>query len=229
MSAALRAFFGPRVPAGELERRRWRYLTPALMLTVARVLLLVSIFAPYWVMELQAPQYPDGLHVRAYINHLEGDVAEIDGLNHYIGMRPLNDAAQLERTLSIAMIITLVLMVEGATYVHSRWAALLTLPVLLFPPFFLLDLYYWLHTFGQNLDPAAPLSNAIDPFTPPVLGTGKIGQFVTIASAGPGLWLASIAAVLTLAAMFFHRRAFKPLHDAAARDSGGATAPGGGA
>ncbi len=224
MSAALRAFFGPRVPTDELERRRWRYLTPALMLTVARVLLLVSIFVPYWTMELQAPQYPDGLHVRAYINHLEGDVAEIDGLNHYIGMRPLNDAAQLERTLSIAMLITLVLMVEGAIYVHSRWAALLTLPVLLFPPFFLLDLYYWLHTFGQNLDPTAPLSNAIDPFTPPVLGTGKIGQFVTIASAGPGLWLASIAAVLTLAAMFFHRRAFKPLHDAAARGAQGSAA-----
>ena len=39
--------------------------------------------------------------VNAYINHLEGDVQEIDGLNHYIGMRPLGEAAQLERTISM--------------------------------------------------------------------------------------------------------------------------------
>lgn len=215
MSAALKAILGPRIPVEELERRRWRYLAPSLLLTVARVLLLVSIFVPYWTMELRAPQYPDGLHVQAYINHLEGDVAEIDGLNHYIGMRPLEDAAQLERSLSIAMIITLVLMVEGAIYVHSRWAALLTLPVLVFPAFFLLDLYYWLHTFGQNLDPRAPLSNAIKPFTPPVLGVGKIGQFETVAQAGMGWWLAVAAAGSTIVALLLHRRAYKPLFEAA--------------
>ena len=53
---------------------------------------------PYWSLVLHAPQYPGGLVVNAYINHLEGDVQEIDGLNHYIGMRPLGEAAQFERT-----------------------------------------------------------------------------------------------------------------------------------
>lgn len=214
MSAALASILGPRIPSSELDRRRARYIAPGLMLTLARVLLLVSIFVPYWTMTLKAPQYPKGLHVQAYVNRLEGDVAEIDGLNHYIGMRPLNDAAHLERTLAIAMIVALVLMVEGALYVHSRWAAVLTLPSLLFPAFFLLDLYYWLHTFGQNLDPHAPLSNSIKPFTPPVLGVGKIGQFETIARAGPGWWLAAVAAVLTVVGLYFHRRAFKPLLEA---------------
>jgi len=214
MAGALHAILGPRVPAEEFQRRRARFLAPSLLLTVARVLLLISIFLPYWRMELKAPQYPDGLHVAAYINHLEGDVTEIDGLNHYIGMRPLNDAAQLERTLSIAMVIALVLMVEAAIYVHSHWALLLTLPSVVFPAFFLLDLYYWLNNFGQNLDPGAPLSNAIEPFTPPVLGVGKIGQFETIASAGTGWWLACVAAVLTVVGLYFHRRAYKPLHAA---------------
>ncbi|VAX41434.1 hypothetical protein MNBD_PLANCTO03-1148, partial [hydrothermal vent metagenome] len=45
--------------------------------------------------------------------------------------------------------------------------------------------------------------------------TGIIGQFETHASAGLGLWFAAIASVLTIVGLFFHRRAFKPLYDAA--------------
>lgn len=226
MSGLLGAILGPRIPDSELALRRGRYLTPSVLLSVARLLLLISIFLPYWNMELRAPQYPDGLHVRAYINHLDGDVQEIDGLNHYIGMRPLNEAAQFERTVAVGMMIALVLLVEGAIYVHSRWAAVLTLPSVLFPAFFLLDLFYWLNDFGQHLDPRAPLSNAIKPFTPPVLGVGKIGQFETVASAGIGWWLAASAAVLTLVALYFHRRAYKPLVAARAGAGGRAALAG---
>ncbi|MCA9283854.1 MAG: hypothetical protein KDA22_01470 [Phycisphaerales bacterium] len=202
---------GPRVPATEIERHGLRYGLPNLMLGVARVLLLVSLFLPYWRMTLEAPQYPDGLHVTAYVNHLEGDVAEIDGLNHYIGMRPLGEAAQFERAASVWIIIAMVLLVEGAAFVHNRWAAVLALPAILFVPFFLLDLAYWLRTFGQNLDPAAPLSSAVKPFTPPVLGVGTVGQFRTIASAGEGLYVAGAAAAVVVLALYFHRRAYKPL------------------
>ncbi len=205
---------GPRVPAGELQANAARYRMPAALLLGARLALLVSIFLPYWKMTLEAPQYPDNLHVQAYVNHLTGHVREVDGLNHYIGMRPLNEAAQLERTLSIAVIIALMLLVEGAVYVHTRWAALLAAPAILFPAFFLADLYYWLHDFGQNLDPHAALSNAIKPFTPPVLGVGTIGQFRTIASPGPGLVLSAAASVMLLVGLYTHRRAYKPLVEA---------------
>jgi hypothetical protein len=213
MSRMMRAIVGPRVPQEELAAHPWRYAWPALMMTLARVAILVSIFMPYWSMTLEAPQYPDGLHVSAYVNHLEGDVREIDGLNHYIGMRPLEDAAQLERTLSVYLLIAVVLLIEGAMHLHSKWATVLVLPIIVFPPFFLIDLYLWLHHFGNNLDPAAPLSGAIKPFTPPVLGTGVIGQFRTIAVAGPGFWLAVAAGVLCIAGLVLHRRAFKPLFD----------------
>ena len=213
MSRLIRAIVGPRVPESEMRRRGWRYAAPTVALSAARVLLLISLFLPYWSMRLEAPQYPDDLNVQAYLNRLTGDVREIDGLNHYIGMRPLEDAAQLERSLSIAGLIALILLVEGATYIHTRWAALLALPAVVFPVFFLADLWFWLHNFGQNLDPQAPLSSAIKPFTPPVLGVGIIGQFKTVAWAGPGLILAAIASVTTLAGLWLHRRAYKPLLD----------------
>lgn len=211
MPRLIRTIIGPRVPAQELARRANRYRAPSVFFWIARLALLISIFLPYWKMTLYAPQYPDQLHVQAYVNHLRGDVREIDGLNHYIGMRPLEEAAQLERSAAIAMIITMMFLVEGAVHVRTRWAALLALPAVVFPGFFLLDLAYWLNHFGQNLDPKAALSNAIDPFTPPVLGVGLVGQFKTVASVSSGWILATLASVSTIAGLYFHRRAYKPL------------------
>ena len=213
MGKALKNVIGPRIPDAELQKHGMRYRWPAVFLSLARMAILASLFLPYWHMTLEAPQYPDGLEVSAYINRLTGDIAEIDGLNHYIGMRPLEEAAQLERSLSVVMLIALMLLVEGAVHVHSKWAALMAMPAILFPPFFLLDLFLWMNYFGQNLDPTAPLSNAIEPFTPPVLGVGMVGQFRTIATPGLGLILASIGSVLSIIGLFFHRRAFKPLFE----------------
>jgi hypothetical protein len=190
-----------------------RYLLPTLFLAGGAVLIAVSIFLPYWSLVLHAPQYPQGLIVHAYLSHLEGDVTEIDGLNHYIGMRPLGEAAQLEKSISIFAIGALVLLILAAIFVHSPWSALLALPAILLPVVFLADLYFWLNNFGQNLDPNAALSSAIKPFTPTILGEGVIGQFKTVAFADFGLLMASAASVLILIGLFFQRRAYKPLVD----------------
>lgn len=209
----MESFLGPRVSHQEMAAHRMHFLLPTLCLAGAAVLLVTSIFLPYWKMVLNAPQYPGGLEVRAYLDHLEGDVREIDGLNHYIGMRPLAEAAELERSLSIAAVTVVALLVAGAIFIHTRWAALLALPALTFPAFFLLDLQYWLYDFGTNLDPKAPLSSAIDPFVPPVLGEGTVGQFSTVASPAVGMWLAFVACALVFAGLVLHRRAYKPLVD----------------
>lgn len=213
--SAIRSVLGPRIPAMEWASHRGRYLLPTVLLIIAAVVLAGSILLPYWHMALHAPQYPHGLHVTAYLNRLTGDVEEIDHLNHYIGMRPLNDAAKYERSTSIMAVAVLALLVLAAVRIRSPWAALLALPVILFPLGFLLDLHLWMAYFGQNLDPHAPLSHAIKPFVPPVLGKGFVGQFRTVALPGAGLILASAASVITVVALVFHRAAYKPLTDAA--------------
>lgn len=220
MSRIFQSLVGPRVPADGLIAHRARYLTPTFIFMLARVLLLVSIFFPYWHMELDAPQYPDGLFLTAYVNHLTGDVREIDGLNHYIGMRPLGEAAAFERAAAVWMIIAMFLLVEGAAVIHSRWAVLLALPAVTFPLGFIADLHYWMRTFGLNLDPDAPLSSSVKPFVPTVIGEGGIGQFKTYAEFGAGYWMAAAAAVLVAVGLVFHRRAYKPLMDRARRERG---------
>ncbi len=202
---------GPRLEPDLMRKHALRFGLPGFFLLVARVLLLVSLFLPYWQLELHAPQYPDNLYLIAYVNHLEGDVAEIDMLNHYIGMRPLEEAARIERSLGVYVLIGFVILLELASYVHTRWAVLLVFPALTFPGVFLLDLYLWMRHFGLNLDPEAPLSTAIDPFVPPVLGKGVVGQFETVATPGPGLWLAIATSTVLILALYFHRRAYLPL------------------
>lgn len=217
----LERFVGPRVPLEELRAHRARYAIPSILLSLARILLLVSVFLPYWRMELVAPQYPEGLHLTAYVNHLTGDVREIDGLNHYIGMKPLDEAAKLERASGVWLIVAMVLMVEMAAFVHNKFAVLFAVPAATFPAVFLIDLAYWLRAFGRNLDPHAPLSNSVKPFTPTVLGEGGIGQFKTFSEVGPGLWLAIAGAAVIVVAFFFHRRAYKPLAERMAKGGTG--------
>jgi copper chaperone NosL len=213
--SAARSLIGPRVSARERRSHPTRYRLPTALLAFAAGCLVVSIFLPYWTLTLHAPQYPKGLRVRAYLNHLTGDVSEIDGLNHYIGMRKLAEAAQLERSLSIAAVFVLACLVASAVWIHTRFAAYLALPALLFPAIFLADLQFWLLRFGTHLDPHAPLSHAIKPFVPPVLGKGYVGQFSTTATIDFGLALAIVASLAIAVGLYFHWRAYRPLVDAA--------------
>ncbi|HET7289412.1 MAG TPA: cytochrome C [Thermodesulfobacteriota bacterium] len=203
--------FGPRIPRELWEKERKRFLIPTIVLSAAAVLLFISIFFPYWKITLFAPQYPQGLAASMYVNRLTGDVQEIDGLNHYIGMKPLGEAALLERTLSVFIIIGIALLIAGAAYVHSPFALFLCIPAVFYPAFFLGDLYFWMRSFGMNLDKRAPLSGAIKPFVPPLLGEGKIAQFSTTATWETGLYLSIAASVLILIGLYFHRKAYKPL------------------
>lgn len=209
----LQQIIGPRAPADELAARRLHYLWPTVCMVTAAIFLVISIFLPYWSLVLHAPQYPKGLVVHAYLNRLDGDVREIDGLNHYIGMRPLGEAAHFEKSVAIFGVVALALVVIAAVFIHSPWSAVLTFPAIVFPGVFLLDLFYWLYNFGHNLDPHAALSNAIKPFTPTVLGEGVIGQFKTVAYADFGLLLATAASILILVGLYLQRRAYKPLMD----------------
>jgi hypothetical protein len=181
----------------------------------AAFVLLISLFLPYWVLNLKAPQFPDGLTITAYVNRLEGDVGELEGLNHYVGLGSFEDAAVLERSVAVFAVLGLAALLAAGLYIHSRWVLLLTLPALVFPIVFLADLQYWLYDFGHNLDPLAPLAAAVGEFTPPIFGTSKIAQFHTLALPGFGLLLALAASVMVGWALVLHRRAYKPLIEAA--------------
>lgn len=221
MEAIAQRIIGPRAPEALKQIQPLRYRLPAWLLLAAAVLLLVSLFLPYWQITMYAPQYPDGLTVTTYVNHVGGRVSEVDILNQYIGMKPLESAALLEKRFGVILIAAMALLVVAAVKIHSPFAALLSLPAVLYPIIFLADLQFWLADFGLHLDPHAPLNLAVKPFVPRALGIGYIGQFKSVALPCSGLVLATLATALILIGLWLQRRAYKPLRDASNSQSKG--------
>ena len=175
-------------------------LRPLAWLIAGAGLVLASFYLPYWNLLLKAPQYPHGLRISVYLNHVTGDTREVNLLNHYIGMGKLESAAPLEKKFAwdaLALLALSALIAIPLVYKHHR---LLFIPPLLFYFGFLGDLYYWLHRSGHTLNPEAPVH--IKPFTPALFGSGKIGQFVTHAHLGSGFWILTLGFVFLLRAGF---------------------------
>lgn len=211
---------GPRIPKDELTENRLRYRLPTSLFMSAMLVLLISVFFPYWVLHLKAPQFPQGLKVAAYVNRLEGrvdpvtqsnDLEQLDELNHYVGMASLDEGAEFERTIAVATIIVFAGLLGAAVYINSRYVVLMALPAMLFPLAFLVDLQYWLWRYGHSLDPRAPLASAVGEFTPHIFGPSTIAQFKTLALPGPGLILAVVASILSIVGLVKHRKAYRPL------------------
>jgi copper chaperone NosL len=208
-SRKIEQIIGPRASTEELAPHRLRYSGPSLCLAGAAILMIASIFLPYWSLNLAAPQYPNGLRIHAYVDRVEGDVVEIDTWNQHIGMPPLDEAAEFEKSIAVLAIATLAALVLAAIFLHSPWALLLSLPAVLLPVVFLADLYFWLRNFGQNLDFHSPFT--IERSAPAIIGEGIIGPFRTMGHVDLGLLMASAASILILVGLYLQRRAYKPL------------------
>jgi hypothetical protein len=175
------------------------------LLVVAGGMLLLSLLLPYWQITLHAPQYPKGLIVQVYAYKLTGNVSEVDGLNHYIGMMKLDDAAIIERQIALFAIPLIALLTVASFWLPGAWRFMARIPILIFPVVFAADLYAWLYYAGHSLDPHAALSSSIKPFTPHIIGIGTIGQFSTDANFLPGFGLAVTAAVMVFVISILRR------------------------
>ncbi len=163
----------------------------------------LSFMAPMWHIRMTAPQYPEGLDLYIYSYKIDGgndgnDVQEINVLNHYIGMAPL-DRASLTDLDWIPFLFVGMIILALRTAVIGKVGSMLDLLVLTTYAgvFGFGRLYYKLYAFGHNLDPKAPVS--VEPFMPVMWGKKQIANFLT--EAGPGLgtlYVAIFATGLTL-------------------------------
>jgi hypothetical protein len=188
-------------------------------------LVAASFFAPMWWVSLAAPNYPEhiypsGVRIHMHWTHVANGcqaqlreeieeeeildcVAEMNTINHYIGMHPIERGAQLEFALAPWLFLAFGAMVlAGLVYRGPLWWAL-WLPAILLPVGFLVDFLGWLWWFGHNLNEWAAFT--VKPFMPTVLGEGKVAQFSTYAYPHYGFAL-SVGASLCLALALLRRR-----------------------
>lgn len=143
------------------------------------LLLLLASIMPLWQINLHSPQYPEGLRIIIHTRHLTGNVQSVNILNHYIGMKPLSDAAfpEFHWIMPALCGIGLVLLLVSA--VGRRELAFPgRLLIFGFDGYMLWDLYHWLYAWGHDLDPRAPIK--IPPFTPPILGVKQVANFLVL-------------------------------------------------
>lgn len=161
---------------------------------LAAALMVATYWLPLWTMRLEAPQYPNGLFMRAYGHRVAGDLYEINIINHYVGMAEIAEVPAPEMALFPYAVFGLAAACV-LSLLHRRLMQLTALAVLGMPVVVLADLQWWLHKFGRNLDPHAPL-NFVKPFTPLVIGISKIGNFRSVSMISWGLLATVIAAAL---------------------------------
>jgi hypothetical protein len=156
--------------------------TGRLLVLAATILLLLGGTLPLWRISLVAPQYAEGLTLDMYAYQIVAgnngqDLAEINTLNHYIGMKPIAQADFLEMKV-MPFAIGVFALLALRIVVLGRIVTLVDLSVLFmyFGAFSLGSFVYRLYSYGHHLDPRAPMK--IDPFMPVVMGSQQIANFV---------------------------------------------------
>lgn len=172
--------FGERLEmALEQPLNRWSRL----FLLVLSLVLVLSFTQPLWRISMEAPQYPEGLSLDISLYKLEGghdghDIAEINELNHYIGMMTI-DRQQLVDLDWIPFAFCFLILMQLRAMAIGNGRSLVDLSVLIsFVCLFSLGRFvYKLHAFGHFLDPHAAIH--IEPFMPVILGTKQVANFTT--------------------------------------------------
>ena len=182
------------------------------LLVVAGVLLGASLRLPLWRIALTAPQYPEGLGLQIGAGTIAGatpqDLGNINELNHYIGMRPIDPGALPElRVLPWILAGLAVLALVAAALGSRRVVAIWLGAVVLVGAAGLADLYRWSYTFGHDLDAQHAIIKVPGMvYQPPLVGTKQILNFTASSWPASGTWLAVLALLVGATALVLSRR-----------------------
>lgn len=152
---------------------------------------------PVWGTRLVAPQYPKGLDLWFYGGRVEGPVREVNGLNHYIGMQPIDITRVPEMQLWPIAVLSAAVLLAAAVLWRGWLGRLALLGLWLIPVTVLADIQRWLIIFASELADTAALR--VGDFIPLVVGPTRVWNFTVLTYPGMALlliWLVALAATL---------------------------------
>ena len=148
------------------------------MAIAALILLFIYVF-PIWSIDMAAPQYPEGIGMNITVNNIVGkspqDLKNINGLNHYIGMKEIIPEAIPE--LRIMPYIFGFFIASGlliAFLGKRHWIMIWLSAFVLMAIVGLVDFYFWGYDYGHNLNPDAAIKVPGMTYQPPLLGSKKL-------------------------------------------------------
>ena len=150
----------------------------SVLLIISGAILLIVLFVPMWKIELNAPQYPEGLILKIYPNKLGGSVDIINGLNHYIGMKTLHTKDFIEFKVLPYIIVFFALGCFLVAFLNKRkWLIVLTSVFVIFGIVAMIDFWRWEYNYGHDLDPEAAIRIPGMAYQPPLIGYKQLLNF----------------------------------------------------
>jgi copper chaperone NosL len=151
-----------------------------------------------------APQYPEGLEMKIWIDNLSGDVRIISALNHYIGMKHIEVSMFPEFKYMIYIVGTMIA-IGVLTAIINRRVMLVLFATLIVAGGIaaLVDFYLWGYDYGHNLDPTAPIVVPGMSYQPPLIGTKQLLNFTAYSGPAIGGWIFLIAGIIAISTLIF--------------------------
>ncbi len=168
------------------------------------MLMVSAYFVPLWQILMWAPQYPEGLNMKIWINTISGDVKIISALNHYIGMKHIEVAMFPEFQYMVYIVGFLIGFGVLTAIVNKRFMLIAFASLILATGIgALVDFYMWGYDYGHNLDPTAPIVVPGMSYQPPLIGTKQLLNFTAFSGPDIGGWIFLVAGVLVIGLVFF--------------------------
>lgn len=189
-------------------------LSKVLLLIVA-ALFFGSLYFPMWQIDLDAPQYPEGLNLKLYAHKIGGDVEIINGLNHYIGMATLHTENFIEfKILPYIIGFFGIMTLFIAIIAKRRGVVALFVSLIVFTILAGIDFYRWNYEYGHNLDPNAAIKVPGMAYQPPLIGYKQLLNFGAYSIPDIGGWILICCGLLIFIVLTieyeWHKRLFKP-------------------
>lgn len=161
------------------------------ILVLLCVILLISVlYLPIWEIQLDAPQYPEGLTLKIHASDIKGDVEIINGLNHYIGMKTLHKEDFIEFTILPYCILLFAFLFLLVFFLKKRLYFYISLFLfLLFGLLAIIDFWRWEFNYGHDLDPNAAIQVPGMSYQPPLIGFKQLLNFGAYSIPGIGGWI----------------------------------------
>jgi copper chaperone NosL len=200
------------------------------LLTALGAVLMLGAFAfPLWRIDLEAPQYPEGIGMLVRVNTVEGikpnDLQNINGLNHYIGMREIVPDAIPELRYMPWILGALAAGGLLAALVGRRAALVAWLAAFAVAGTAgLYDFWRWGYEYGHDLDPNAIIKIPDMAYQPPLIGSKQLLNFTAHSWPALGGILLGVAFLLGAVALLVAWRGGRAGRGGAVRTAAAATA-----
>ena len=182
------------------------------LLAVAALLLIAAFYTPLWMISLEAPQYPEGLGLRIWVNNITGaeknDLDKINNLNHYIGMKAIHPDSIPELKVMPYCLAGLIGLGLLCVVFPRRWLLITWLVAfMLLALAGLVDFYLWGYDYGHNLDTeTAPIKIPGMTYQPPLIGSKKLLNFNALSLPALGGWIMLASFTIWAVTVYLTRR-----------------------